>query len=89
MIEASQIDSMSEFLEKEGVTEENISKLRAQYQGIHMNWAMDDDINSTKPFAEREGFNVYLVDSRDHCSCLTIDPEVASGLVFAECFDDE
>lgn len=89
MIEVAQIDQMSAFLEKEGINEENLSKLRSQYQGIHMTWAMDDDMNVSKPYSERAGFNVYLVDSSDHCSCLTADPESASGLVFAECYEDE
>jgi hypothetical protein len=49
---------------------------------------LEDDISAAKPYIERPDFNVYLVDSRDHWSVLSLDPEHASGLVFAEVISD-
>ena len=50
---------------------------------------MDDDVIYSKAYAETEGYNVYLVDSRAHCSTLTADADVASGIVFAEVVAEE
>ncbi|MFD1692587.1 hypothetical protein ACFSHR_16845 [Azotobacter chroococcum] len=50
---------------------------------------MDDDIVvNAKPVAERPGFNVYLVNSSDHCSVLSNDLGSASGIVLAEIIED-
>ena len=42
-----------------------------------------------KPVMEAEGFNIYLVDGREHCLAFTQSQEVASGVVLAEVEDDE
>jgi hypothetical protein len=50
---------------------------------------MDDDIMvNAKPVVERPRFNIYLVNSSDHCSVLSNDPEAASGIVLAEVIPD-
>ncbi|MBL4832602.1 MAG: hypothetical protein JKY26_01400 [Pseudomonas sp.] len=89
MISEADIQSMSEFIRQQGLTEQALAELRQRYQGIHMTWAMDDDISGATPFSEGSDFNVYLVDSSEHCSKLTSNPAQASGLVFAECYGDD
>jgi hypothetical protein len=51
--------------------------------------SMDDDIGSHQPYQSHHGFNVYLVDGREHCLKFTKDLEHATGLVLAEVIDDE
>lgn len=64
--------------------------LRKAYPEIHFSWCFDDDIGATaKAYSEDEGFNLYLVNSSDHCSKLSNDPDGASGVVLAEVLDDD
>ena len=50
---------------------------------------MDDDIYTGKPVVEQDDFNIYLVDGREHCLCLTNDYDIATGVVLAEVIADE
>jgi len=65
-----------------------VSKLRDAYPGMHFTYCLDDDITNGKPVLEREAFNVYLIDGREHCLCLTNDHDTATGLVIAEKIED-
>lgn len=88
MIDPQQLQVMADYVERQGLNEQTLSRLRARYTGLHFTWCMDDDIHFRFPVIERDGFNVFLVDSRNHCSTLTRDPEAASGVVFAEIFQE-
>ncbi len=63
--------------------------LRNAYPDFHFTYCMDDDIVTGKPVLEREGFNLYLIDGREHCLCLTNNHDVATGVVVAEVVEDE
>lgn len=72
------------------IGEEMLLELRKQYPEIHFSWCFEDDIGATaKPYREDSGFNLYLVNSQDHCSKLSNDPAGASGVVLAEVLDDD
>lgn len=88
MMNHHDILAMCDVVELHGLSEQSLMQLRESYAGRHFTWCMDDDIHVGKPYLERDGFNVYLVDSREHCSKLTNDETIASGVVFGECFDD-
>jgi|AZIK01.1.fsa_nt_gi hypothetical protein len=88
MINRHQLQLMLDVVEHKGLSEHTLSKLRLQFPGIHLTYCLDDDISFPQAYLERPDFNVYLVDSRDHCSTLCMDAEVASGLVFAEIVKD-
>ena len=55
---------------------------------IHFTYCMDDDLPNNTPVIEHEGFNLYLIDGREHCLCLTNDYDVATGIVVAEIIAD-
>lgn len=84
MISTEQLDAVIDFVAKNGASETTISSLRESFPGVHFTYCMDDDVASDRVYIEREDFNVYLVDSNDHCSTLTKSAESASGLVIAE-----
>jgi hypothetical protein len=67
----------------------SIDPLRSQFPEIHFTYCMDDDVYAALPVLERERFNLYLVDSRDHCLSLTQDNEIATGIVVAEVEPEE
>lgn len=68
--------------------EQVISKLRNAYPEMHFTYCQDDDITNGKPVLERDAFNVYLIDGREHCLCLTNNNDTATGLVIAEKIED-
>lgn len=89
MIAPELVMSIADLVAQQGLDEATIQSLRASYPDIHFTYCSDDDINSAKPVLERPEFNVYLVDGREHCLCLTGNYNVATGMVLAEVVDDE
>ena len=75
-------------MQARGLSEDLISELRSQFD-YHFTYCMDDDMDAYTPAIEKDSFNVYFVDSSEHCSKLTTEPANASGFVLAEVIDDD
>ncbi|MNG26589.1 hypothetical protein D3C84_1116000 [compost metagenome] len=89
MISQDLLDAVIRQAEQGAIDDALIAGLRSAHPGAHFTWCMDDDIVvNAKPVATRPGFNVYLVNSSDHCSVLTNDCAAASGIVLAEIIPD-
>ena len=88
MITTEQINAIAAKIETLGVDETTISALRKQYQPVHFTYCMDDDLPNNTPIIENKDFNLYLIDGREHCLCLTNDYETATGIVVAEIIAD-
>jgi hypothetical protein len=85
MISQEQLERIGELVTQASVLESgSVDPLRGQFPDIHFTYCMDDDIYAALPVLERDRFNLYLVDSRDHCLSLTQDSEIATGIVVAE-----
>jgi hypothetical protein len=84
MITKSQVNAIVATIETMGVDEATILALRQQYQPVHFTYCMDDDLPNNTPVIEHQDFNLYLIDGREHCLCLTNDYETATGIVVAE-----
>jgi hypothetical protein len=84
MITVETTQAIAEEVRRKGLGYETVAALRQSYPGIHFTYCMDDDIHNGKPVFESTGFNIYLVDGREHCLCLTNDFDVATGIVLAE-----
>lgn len=89
MIAAEQIEQISASVQQSGLDEVVVAGLREQFPEIHFTYCMDDDVCGPRPVKEADGFNIYLVDGRDHCLAFTSSNEVATGVVLAEVEDDE
>lgn len=89
MIAPALVETIAAGLEHDGLDEATVSALRAAHPGVHFTYCADDDVVTAKPVAARPGFNVYLVDGRDHCLRLTGDYDSATGLVLAYRDEDE
>ena len=61
-----------------------VAQLRINFPEIHFTYCMDDDVVAAAPVYEDAAFNLYLIDSRNHCLCFTQDMAVATGVVLAE-----
>lgn len=88
MITPEQLHAIAARIGEQALSESVISTLRGEYPGIHFTYCMEDDIPNHEPLLECPGFNLYLVDGREHCLCLTRNYEHASGIVIAEVLDD-
>jgi hypothetical protein len=84
MISTEQVNEIAEKIDTLGVDEATVSALRQQYQPIHFTYCMDDDLPNNEPVIEKAAFNLYLIDGREHCLCLTNNYDVATGIVVAE-----
>jgi len=88
MIAIEQVQEIATKIEILGVDDTTVSILREQYKPIHFTYCMDDDLPNNSPVIEHNGFNLYLIDGREHCLCLTNDYEAATGIVVAEIIPD-
>lgn len=89
MISEQQTDAIAQQVLTEGLSETILPTLRENFPDIHFTYCMDDDVHVGKPVVEQEGFNIYLVDGREHCLCLTNDYDIATGVVLAEVIEDD
>jgi len=90
MLTAKQIQDIAKRVGELTPDESSLTVLREAYPGIHFTWCMDDDVGvQTPPYAEYYGFNLYLIDGREHCLKFTQSLEYATGLVIAEVIADD
>lgn len=87
MITQEQLSEIGQFAHAQVVSDQVVDELRKQFPEIHFTYCMDDDVVSASPVLEDETFNLYLIDSRDHCLCFTQDLDIATGVVLAEIED--
>lgn len=84
MINLEQLQRIAAAIRAQSLNESVVASLRNEYPGIHFTYCMEDDIPNHEPILEDASFNLYLVDSREHCMCLTRNYDHASGIVIAE-----
>ena len=89
MMTESDIEAILAEIESDGLSESLIVTVRQRYPDFHFTYCMDDDMDAHTPARVCRGFNVYYVNSTDHCATLTANLEQASGLVFAEVIDED
>lgn len=88
MINPDNLQTIANRIAAESLNEAMISMLRSEYPGIHFTYCMEDDIPNHEPVMECGDFNLYLVDGREHCMCLTRNYAHATGIVVAEVYKD-
>lgn len=88
MISLEQLESVGGWLKGNGSSATLEQDLRGAFPDMHFTFCSDDDVMSDSPIADAAGFNLYLIDSSNHCLCLTPDPQTASGLVVAQVEDE-
>jgi hypothetical protein len=84
VISQQQIVEIGDFVAKQNPGAELPVELRNKFAGIHFTFCMDDDVYSATPVLEQDSFNLYLIDSSNHCLSFTQDLEQATGVVVAE-----
>lgn len=90
MITQTQLDQVSEFARQQDIISDNtVMELRGNFPDIHFTYCMDDDVMVARPVYEDKAFNLYLIDSRNHCLNFTQEMDIATGIVLAEIEDEE
>lgn len=84
MITPEQLHNIARKVAEQPLNETTIAVIRSEFPDLHFTYCMEDDIPNHQPLVECDGFNLYLVDGREHCLCLTRNYEHASGVVIAE-----
>lgn len=87
MIDPVHIEQVAEIVRRAGLNDTTLNALREHFTDLHFSRCLEDELGAVEPFREEDGFNLYLVDGRDHCLRLTTDPETATGLLLAEVED--
>jgi hypothetical protein len=91
LITSTRLTQIAKTIERQQrVNGQILSQLRNDYPDLHFTYCMNEDIIDVQPVERRKTFNIYLVDGRAHCLRLTMDKEVATGIVLAEvCAEEE
>lgn len=88
MIERQQLADIIGQVEVQGLNDATLARLRGRYPDLHFTRCLDEEINHIQPVQEGSGFNIYLVDSREHCPRLIDDFDNADGLALADVIMD-
>jgi len=89
MITKNLLDQMVIQLKNDGANEIVLSDLKQKWADVHFTLCADDDIINAKPVRETPQFNLYLVNTSQHCAVLTNDLDHASGVVIAWRVEEE
>ncbi|WP_428610582.1 DUF6129 family protein [Sedimenticola sp.] len=84
MITRDQLNQIGWLVGEAPLSESTVTVLRSHFPEIHFTYCMDDDVMTAGPILKGSGFNLYLIDSSQHCLSFTQDMELATGVVVAE-----
>lgn len=81
-VSANELAEIEQVLSAPHLDAQAFLELRRRFP--HLSWTRCDasDVVET-PFRSLAGFDIHLLDSADHCSHLTVDPDRATGIVLA------
>jgi len=90
MIEAETLEKIANTAASLGeLNEAAFASLQQSWPNVRITLCNDDDMPPRlSPALQGEKFNLYLVNSSEHCLSLTDDPQQAIGVVIAEVDED-
>ncbi len=83
-IATTALDEIRTLLEGEGSAAERVASLRSAFPGVSLTRCDASDMDAETPVLETARFDVYLIDTSEHCVRVTTQPEAATGLILAE-----
>lgn len=84
MIAPAFLDQVVAILDRAGLSDDSVAALRQAFPDLHFTYCLDDDVGAQHESVRTgSGFNLYLVDGREHCLRFTHDLDAATGLVLA------
>jgi hypothetical protein len=79
----TQLQRIEEFLLADA-SQSGVSALRSAFPGMPITRCDASDMQGEAPFKKLKLFDLYLLDTRDHCVRLTGDLASATGIVLAQ-----
>ena len=79
----AQLERIEQFLLAE-VARFSVAAFRAEFPGVALTRCDAGDVQGEAPFRSHREFDLYLLDTSEHCVRLTIDPAAATGVVLAQ-----
>lgn len=79
----AQLERIEQFLLTE-VTRFSVAAFRTEFPGVALTRCDAGDVQGAAPFRSHQEFDLYLLDTREHCVRLTTDPAAATGVVLAQ-----
>lgn len=90
VLNPERLDAIAQSVASIGMADDLLLRLRADYAELRFSQCSEDDIPARlQPLLAAEGFDLYLMDTREHCITLTNDLNAASGVVIAWRSDEE
>ncbi len=83
-ISVDALDQIRSLLESDGPVAERIASLRKAFPGVSLTRCDASDMDAETPVLETARFDVYLIDTSEHCVRITTQPETATGIIVAE-----
>ena len=84
VLNPARLDSIAQSVASIGMADDLLLRLRADYPELRFSQCSEDDIPARlQPLLAAQGFDLYLMDTREHCIVLTNDLNAASGVVIA------
>ncbi|MDD2893244.1 MAG: DUF6129 family protein [Halothiobacillaceae bacterium] len=89
VLSSARLEEISHAVASIGMADDLLLRLRADYPELRFSQCSEDDIPARlQPVLASEGFDLYLMDTREHCITLSNDLDTASGVVIAWRNDD-
>lgn len=71
-------------LESSAPAAERCAEVRRSFPGLSVTRCDASDMDAESPAFETSEFAVFLIDTREHCVHLTLDPGAATGVIVAQ-----
>lgn len=81
---ADALKEICALLESEVPVAERVASLRKNFPGLSLTRCDASDMSNDAPTFETTDFNVYLIDTSEHCVRITTNPAAATGLIVAQ-----
>jgi hypothetical protein len=62
-----------------------LPQIRAEFPGLQATRCDADDMRGESPYRRSGSYNLFLVDTSNHCWKIVDDPQLAGGVVIAAC----
>jgi hypothetical protein len=80
----SDLAQIRELLETDQPVSARIGSIRAAFPKISLTRCDASDMDTETPALEFGNFNVFLIDTSEHCVRITTNPASATGVIIAE-----
>jgi hypothetical protein len=81
---ADTLAQVQSLLEASGTTSERIASLRQAFPGVSLTCCDASDMDTETAVLEIDRYQVYLIDTSEHCVRITTQVQAATGLIVAE-----